>query len=455
MIKEAMAAQLVVEESPETFAFRHELTRQAILADLLARERRALHARVAEALARTPGTALPDLAYHAYQAGDWLKTLAYAAQAGEQALALYAPRAAAEQFSRALAAAGHLGVPPGSHLLTARGHAYETLGEFEKALQDDTAAWRAAQEAGDRRAEWDALAGSGFLVGRAQLPKAGDCFRQALALAGQIGDPALLAHSLNRLGNWHLNQDEPAEAARDHQEARAIFAGIGDDAGLAESFELLGLASHFAADQVQAETYLGQAAVLCRKLGNRRGLVSILGEFAVIGPSYVTDTAGTAGQDLGSALQGVEEALEITGQTGWRAGEAMVLFLLAYRLGWHGCYGQALECARRALATAVDIEHRQWMGAGHLISGLVLLDLLALPDARRHFDQALALSQETGSLLFLAEIAAALATACVLQRAYGRAEDVLEPGRRRQDGHAVARAAPRRGGPGRAGAGPA
>jgi predicted ATPase len=42
LIKELIAAQLVIEESVERFAFRHALTQQAIYGDLLARERRAL-----------------------------------------------------------------------------------------------------------------------------------------------------------------------------------------------------------------------------------------------------------------------------------------------------------------------------------------------------------------------------------------------------------------------------
>src|SRR5262249_12282949 len=39
-VKELIAAQLVVEESADRFAFRHALTRQAVYAGLLARERR-------------------------------------------------------------------------------------------------------------------------------------------------------------------------------------------------------------------------------------------------------------------------------------------------------------------------------------------------------------------------------------------------------------------------------
>ena len=50
MIRELIAAQLVAEESPDRFAFRHSLTREAIVGELLARERTALHRSVADAL---------------------------------------------------------------------------------------------------------------------------------------------------------------------------------------------------------------------------------------------------------------------------------------------------------------------------------------------------------------------------------------------------------------------
>src|SRR5207248_6296868 len=52
LMKELMAAQLVVEESAERFAFRHALTRQAIYADLLVRERKALHRSIADTMER-------------------------------------------------------------------------------------------------------------------------------------------------------------------------------------------------------------------------------------------------------------------------------------------------------------------------------------------------------------------------------------------------------------------
>src|SRR6266487_2750157 len=68
LIKELMAAQLIVEESPEQFAFRHALTRQAVSARLLVRERKAMHRTIAETFERlyasTLEAHLADLASH-------------------------------------------------------------------------------------------------------------------------------------------------------------------------------------------------------------------------------------------------------------------------------------------------------------------------------------------------------------------------------------------------------
>jgi predicted ATPase len=150
-IKELRAAQLVVEETADRFAFRHALTRQAIYAGLLARERRVLHRAIAAILERDhatePGPYLGDLAYHYAEAQEWEKALEYARRAGERARRLYAPRAAIEQFGCALAAASRLAyvAPPSLHL--ARGEAYELVGDFEAARADFEAALR-------RRARW-------------------------------------------------------------------------------------------------------------------------------------------------------------------------------------------------------------------------------------------------------------------------------------------------------------
>src|SRR6185312_12657481 len=72
LLKELIAAQLVVEQSAERFAFRHALTRQAVYSELLERERRTMHRTIAaaeEALyADELESRLSELAYHTCQA---------------------------------------------------------------------------------------------------------------------------------------------------------------------------------------------------------------------------------------------------------------------------------------------------------------------------------------------------------------------------------------------------
>src|SRR5713101_3725785 len=166
LTKELMAAQLVVEESEERFAFRHELTRQAVYTQLLVRERKTLHRTIAETFERlyasTLEAHLADLAAHFYEAGAWEKALEYGQRAGEQAQALYAPQAATLHFTRALDAASHVSLTPPASLYRASGLAYETLGEFERARTDHETALQLAQQAGDRHGEWQALIDLGF-----------------------------------------------------------------------------------------------------------------------------------------------------------------------------------------------------------------------------------------------------------------------------------------------------
>ncbi len=112
VMKELIAAQLVIEESADQFAFRHALTQQAIYTQLLVRERRALHHTIAETIENLYATTLEhyveDLAYHFYKAEVWEKALKYGQQAGDKAQALYSPRAAIEHYTQALHAAQHM-----------------------------------------------------------------------------------------------------------------------------------------------------------------------------------------------------------------------------------------------------------------------------------------------------------------------------------------------------------
>jgi DNA-binding CsgD family transcriptional regulator len=432
LIKALIAAQLVVEESAETFAFRHALTREALYTDLLARERKALHGLVAEALetvAQQRGSAAgevwaAELAYHCYAAGKWAPALAYAQQAAQQAQRLYAPRAAIEQLSRAIESAHQLGQMPAAALLRARGQMRETLGEFDLARDDYLAALERALAEGDRPEEWQALLDLGFLWAERDYATMGDYLQRALALARTLDDPITLGRSLNRVGNWHLVVEQPRAALRYHQEALALFQAAADQAGLAATYDLLGVTQMMGGDIPAGVEDYTRAVALFRTLNDPRGLSSSLAMVSMRGASYPWSATVWPPIDAAACLQDGEEALRLARQIDWRAGEAGALLFLAFGHGPRGEYGLALERAQAGLEIAREIEHGGWLVGTSMALGVIALDLLALDLARQHLELALALARELGSF-FVRNVASCLATTCVAQRDLACAEEVL------------------------------
>jgi DNA-binding NarL/FixJ family response regulator len=418
-LKELMAAQLVVEESADVFSFRHALTRQAVGAGLLARERRALHRQVAAAIEQLDGAAseahLASLAHHTFAAGLWEKALDYAQRAGVRAAAMHAPRAAAEHFTRALAAAEALGQAPSPALLRARGQVYETIGEFEAGRADLEAALAAARQVGNRRAEWQALLDLGFLWAARDYGRVGDYFHQALDLARMLGEPAALAHSLNRLGNWHLNSGRPLEARHHHEEALTIFAHLGDRAGQAATIELLALAFGQRGDFVQGVANYRRAIDLFSELDDRRGLAWSLANLAEYSVETFLHTEVLPVEEPGTAIRRAEQALALAREIGWRAGEAYALGVLSYCLAAQGECRRGLALARDCLALAEEIGHRQWLTAAEMGLGIFHWHLLALPVARQHLERALALAREVGSAVFTLQVIPFLASTYLLR----------------------------------------
>jgi tetratricopeptide (TPR) repeat protein len=92
-------------------------------------------------------------------------------------------------------------------------------------------------------------------------------FRRALDLARTLGDPLMLAHSLNRLANWQVNTGQVAEGLRLHEQALALFEAQGDQSGTAETLDLLGMANGLYGDILSAVQWYGRAIELYRALG--------------------------------------------------------------------------------------------------------------------------------------------------------------------------------------------
>jgi DNA-binding CsgD family transcriptional regulator len=430
IVKELIGAQLVVEESAERFAFRHALTREAIYSELLARERVALHRAVAAALERaheqSVDTVVESLAYHAWEAGDWDRAAAYGARAARHALALSAPREAVTHLDRAFAASERAGRAPAVDLYLARGRANETLGDFQRANDDFTTALERARAATDSSSEWEALYALGKLWAARDYVQAGDYRRDALAVARAVGDERLIARSLNRVGNWHVNLEEPQAGLPHHEEALAIFERLGDTAGVAETVDLIAMAHQVGGEEHAAATYSERCVSLFSEINDRRGLANALGILTLSGPCYhVSSTTPFATATAEDELR-APRSLKIAREIGWRAGETFLRFIIADCLAWHGEYDRAIPLAYEALALANEINHRQWIAGTLRMLGAMSLDLLAPEAARTHLETAHEIAQRLGSRVWIRWTAGPLAVARARTGSLPEAIEVLD-----------------------------
>jgi tetratricopeptide (TPR) repeat protein len=267
----------------------------------------------------------------------------------------------------------------------------------------------------------------GFLWAERDYIQTGAYCQQALALARGMDDPITLAHTLNRLGNWQVNVEQPLEALRSHQEALTLFQQAHDVQGIAQTYDLLGMANTLGGDLLQASAYYQQAVTLFRELDDRQGLASSLTTLMILGEGggYETGTMVPATTSFADSIHFGELALETAREIGQRSAEAYALFALAQYMGPHGEYTRVLEAAKASLTIAKQIEHRQWLTSAHWQLGVLYLDLLALPEAQQQLEQALTLAHELGSWNWIRIVSGFLAPLHLLQQDLTRAESIL------------------------------
>ncbi len=428
MLKELVAAQLIVEQSADQFAFRHALTREAVYAMLMLRERKAMHRTIGETLERLTGArtdaAAALLAHHFYNGEVWEKALVYSQSAGEQAQGLYAPREALAHFTHAIDAARQLGIPAPLSSLRGRGQAREVVGEFDGARGDYEAALESARHGKHHVNEWQALLDLGSLWQSRDLTRAGEYYQGALDLARELGDSSILGQTLNRVGNWHMNLGRVREALRYHREALALFREQGDRHGMARTLDLLGIASYPLGEAIQGAAYLEQAVPILRELDDRQGLVNTLTNLTL---RALMDTEVLGNIDFMQLTNASDEALQIARGFNWYHGEALARLHGSLSLKQAGEYAQALERLAEAKPLVDESQNRESLARLHLNYGQVFTGLLALSAARQHFETGLTQVQELGSGILILGATAGLASVALLQNDLARAQALLTP----------------------------
>ena len=90
-----------------------------------------------------------------------------------------------------------------------------------------------------------------------------------------------------------------------------VFQEVQDQHGVAETLDLLGVASYLSGDLVQSVAYYRQVVTLFREMDNRQGLVSSLATLLLCGDSYDSTTLATVTTSAAEVRRVGEQALTI------------------------------------------------------------------------------------------------------------------------------------------------
>ena len=195
------------------YTFKHALTHEVAYGSLPAERRRALHARIVEALEAQhpdqPAESLGQLGHHALRGELWDKALAYLREAGEKAAARSAYREAAAAFEQALVAIAHLPESRGTigqsvDLRHALRIVLQPLNELDRVLVQLQPAEGLAEALGDPARLARVLSGlCNTWWARGDHDRAVAFGTRALELGNALGDVALRIEATVRLGAVH------------------------------------------------------------------------------------------------------------------------------------------------------------------------------------------------------------------------------------------------------------
>lgn len=402
------------------YAFRHEIARAAILESIDPSSRVGLHARILEALRGLPEADWPvaRMAHHAEEAGDREAVLAFAQAAARRAVALESHREAADQLARAVRFADSLPPEERAELLEAYAREHTVTDRTDlatSALTDAVAIWRAAA---DPRREGGALALlAGSLVASGKNRDADAAALAALDLLEPLPNGPEKVHALAvRAFLLMLDRDNREAIEVGH---RAIGAGRnmeGATASVVSAYNSVGCARILLGDERGRED-LEESLRLAQAAGYHRGVAGAWSNLGTaFGEMYQFEIA-----DANLAMA-IAYAIEHDNDIARYYAEAWQALSHLHQGRWPEAAGRAaMVLARPNLAA--------W---SRIMANLALGRLRARqgdPGAWEALDEALALSEPTGTLQRLGPVRAARAEAASLagdpERAIAEARAVL------------------------------
>ena len=376
------ALEFVHQRTDATFAFNHQLMRDAAYGSLESEHKRLLHRQVGTAMEELYGNELEHveaLARHFEAAGDVRKALVYTLRAGQKAVADSAMRTGLSYFSRAMQLLDMIDdVDFESTVGAIVGHGTTAfiLGELPEAAQDFERLRRVAVRAGDRALECSAILHHGAVAHFTHdFERSGALFREALARGADLPEVAEFANAALAFHSTDLGNLE---------EARRFLAGAPTPSTVREPFAALfaafatGLLANTEGRFDDCIREFQPWPPVFDKLGLGGSIKNVLDRWAIAMPY-----AGRG--EYNRALALLEEGLD----TCERFGDALTLGRCLNTLGWiHGDLQDhvgALELNQRAVRVAEAAGDTEVLNQSRLNLGDSLFALGRIADADEQF----------------------------------------------------------------------
>jgi len=274
------------------------------------------------------------------------------------------------------------------NILNELGLAYDSLSEYNRAIEFCQQALKISRKIGDRHGEAISLNNLGIAhKSLGQYQKAIDFYEQSIEIFREITDFNGEANALMNLGNVYSYLGQYQQEIQFHQQSMEIFREIGALNGEANALINLGNAYNSLGQYQQAIHFYQQSLEVFREIGDRKGESSSLGNL------------GCVYHSLGQYQQAIhfyQQSLEVFREIGDRKGESSSLGNLGNTYNYLGQYQQAISFCQKSLEIAREIGdlHSEAISLGNI--GISYCSLGQYHQAIQYHQQNLEIARQIG-----------------------------------------------------------
>ena len=268
------------------------------------------------------------------------------------------------------------------------GTAYYSLGDYRKAIEYLEKHLKIARELGDRGAEGTSYGNLGNAYhSLGEYRKSIEYLEKHLKISIEIGDRRGEGRANGNLGNAYQSLGDYRKAIEYDEKLLKIAKEIGDRGGEGTAYGNLGVAYRSLADYRKAIEYLEKQLKIAIEIGDRGGEGEAYGYLG---------TAFLLLSDYRKAIEYLEKQLKIAIEIADRGGEGAAYGNLGNAYGSLGDYRKAIEYHEKHLKIAIEIGDRRGEGGAYGNLGVAYQSLGDYRKAIEYLEKLLNIAIEIG-----------------------------------------------------------